>query len=58
MLDFSKGFQINYVDFDIHDEIKDKFFKFTNSYDVGMQRREYEDQKDILSQCNNFLKRF
>lgn len=29
-----------------------------NSYYVGMQRREYEDQKDILSQCNNFLKRF
>jgi len=35
------------VDFDIHDEMKDKFFTFTDSYDAWMNRHEYEDQKLI-----------
>ena len=33
------------VDFDIHDEMKDKFLKFTDSYDAWMNRHKYEDQK-------------
>jgi hypothetical protein len=33
------------VDFDIHDEMKDKFSKFTYSYDAWMNRHKYEDQK-------------
>jgi hypothetical protein len=33
------------VDFDIYDETKDKFLKFTDSYDAWMNRHEYEDQK-------------
>jgi hypothetical protein len=32
------------VDFDIHDEMKDKFLKFTDSYDAWINRHEYEDQ--------------
>ena len=37
--------KLKLVDFDIHDEMKDKFFKFTDSYDAWMNRHEYEDQK-------------
>ena len=37
--------KLKLVDFDIHDEMKDKFLKFTDSYDAWMNRHEYEDQK-------------
>ncbi len=40
------------VDSDIHDEMKDKFLKFINSYDVWINRHEYEDQK--LSDSTSF----
>ena len=33
------------VDFDVHDEMKYKFLKFTDSYDAWMKRHKYEDQK-------------
>ena len=37
--------KLKLVDFDIHDEMKDKFLKFTDSYDAWMNQHEYEDQK-------------
>lgn len=37
--------KLKLVDFDIHDEMKDKFLKFTDSYDAWMNQHEYDDQK-------------
>ena len=37
--------KLKLVDYDIHDEMKDKFLKFTDSCDAWMNRHEYEDQK-------------
>ena len=37
--------KLKLVDFDIHDKMKDKFLKFTDSYDAWMSRHEYKDQK-------------
>ena len=41
----NRSSKLKLVDFDIHDEMKDKFLKFTDSYDAWMNRHEYEDQK-------------
>jgi hypothetical protein len=44
--------KLKLVDFDIHDEMKDKFLNFTDSYDAWMNQQEYEDQK--LSDRHHF----
>ena len=43
--DYSFESKLNLVDFNIYDEIMDKFLIFTESYDACMDRLEYEDQK-------------
>jgi methylglyoxal synthase len=37
------------VDFDIHDEMKDKLLKFTDSYDAWMNRHELQQFSEEFS---------